>query len=310
MKKLRIAMVMSSNPAIAGGVQEHVLYLSAYLRKMGHTVNIFGPEGIDHRFTHYKSISTIIDIPIPGGTYTYINALKIPLDLSSVFSKKKFDLVHIHEPNIPSAAWTIIDQLKMPMVTTFHTAWDDVSILNLVNGVIPLFKEQFSRVVQAAIFVSSVTRARWKDICSSSVFQINIPNAVDTLSFKPKQSINTVPNILFVARLVSRKGVLHLLRALEIIKKDKIPFTATIIGDGKEKEDVLEFIKSHKLKKTVHYLGELKGSKRFKYFSAADVFCAPYVNEAAPLAILEAISAGLPIVGFINDSFKESCKGK
>lgn len=306
MKKLRVAMIMSSNPTIAGGVQEHVLYLSSYLRRMGHTVDIFGPEGIDSRFTRYQNISTIIDIPIPGGMYTYINALKIPLDLKSIFNKKKYDLLHIHEPNIPSAAWTIIDQVNMPMVTTFHTAWDDVSILNIINGVIPLFKEQFSRVVRAAIFVSSVTRARWKDICAPTVFQINIPNAADTASFKPKKYINEIPNILFVARLVSRKGVLHFLKALEIVKNKKRQFTATIIGDGKEREDVLTFIKEHKLKKYVSYLGELKGSKRFKYFTSADIFCAPYVNEAAPLAILEAISAGLPIVGFMNDSFKES----
>lgn len=299
-------MVMSSDPTIAGGVQEHILYLSMHLRKMGHTVHIFGPEGTDHRFTHYTEISKIIDIPIPGGNYTYINVLHQPINLTSLFNRQKYDLIHVHEPNIPSAAWTIIDELKMPLVTTFHTAWDTISLLNIINGVIPLFKDQFSRAVKAAIFVSSITKARWKDICSSNVFQIVIPNAAEISSFIPKPGVNTVPNVLFTARLVSRKGVLHLLKAVEILIKKGHKFTVTIIGDGKEKDDVLFFIKTNKLKKYVEYLGEIKGSARFKYFTNADIFCAPYINEAAPLTILEAICAGLPIVGFMNDSFKES----
>ena len=53
-----------------------------------------------------------------------------------------------------------------------------------------------------------------------------------------------------------------------------------------------------KIKKCVNYLGEIKGEKRVKYFKESDIFCAPYVNEAASISILEAVSSGLPIVGY------------
>lgn len=306
MKKLHIAFISSSDPSIAGGVQEHIIHLSKHLRKKGHAVDIFGPTGQDRRMSHYHKISSLIDIPIPGGSYSSIAVLDQSFKHEKVFNSKKYDLIHIHEPYSPFAAWTILDKLKAPTVATFHTAWDDTSPLNIINAFIPIFKDQFSRIVQSAIYVSSITKKRWKDICSASVYQTIIANAVDTEAFKPKAYINKVPHILFAARLVSRKGVLRLLNAVKILRERGHIFRVTIMGDGKEKKDLITSIKKQKLGKFVTYLGEIKGKARLKYFCLADIFCAPYVNEAAPLAILEAISSGLPIVGFMNSSFKES----
>jgi phosphatidylinositol alpha-mannosyltransferase len=303
-KKLRIAIVSSSDPQIAGGVQEHIIYLTSHLRNNGHTVDIYGPEGLDKRFINYHPISKLIDIPTPGNNYTSITTLHSSFKYVDYFKKKKYDLVHIHEPYFPLAAWTIIDSLTVPAVATFHTAWDNTSPLNLLNSFIPLFKDQFSKRIDSAIFVSPITQKRWKDLCAREVYQTIIPNAVDINEFKPKNSINSTPIILFAARLVSRKGVLHLLQAAKILKERGTKFEVVILGDGKDKNDLIAGIKAHKLGMYVHYLGEIKANKRFKYFTSADIFCAPYINEAAPLTILEAISAGLPIVGFMNESFR------
>jgi glycosyltransferase involved in cell wall biosynthesis len=160
--------------------------------------------------------------------------------------------------------------------------------------------------VKGAIFVSKITAKIWRPLCSKKVIKCIIPNAADTLLCIPKKEINEIPHILFAARLVKGKGALYLLKAVEILKKRGRKFDVTIMGKGAEKEEIIAFIKTHKLKKNVRYIGQIIGTKRFYYFTEADIFCAPYSNEAAPLAILEAISAGLPIVGFINESFKES----
>lgn len=306
MKKLHIAFISPSDPSIAGGVQEHILHLSSQLRKLGHSIDIFGPEGSDKRFLNYHAISTLIDIPIPGGAYSSINILDQSFNIEETLNSKKYDLVHIHEPYFPIAMWNIIDKIQRPAVATFHTAWDDMSILNILNGIIPLFNDQFSESIQSAIFVSQSTRKVWKNICASSVLQTVIPNAVDIECFKPKIGFNKIPTILFVARLVSRKGVLHLLKAAQVLLRRNIQFTIDILGTGKEKDEMLAYIRSNQMNKLVKYRGEIKGKLRYEYFTNADIFCAPYVNEAAPLTILEAISSGLPIVGFMNNSFKES----
>ena len=305
MKKLRIAMFMSSNPIQAGGVQEHILYLSKELRKNGHLVNIFGPKPKKNIYSHYTVMGEKIYFPLPNGNHSNVHILGEFDKPEFYFNKDKYDILHIHEPYIPFAAWNVLEKSSIPIIGTFHTAWDSESIFNMFKPFIPLFKERFSLQTDGAIFVSKITFENWESLCDDKMIKRIISNAADIDSFKPKKRIHDTVHVLFAARLVRRKGVLHLLKAVEILRNRKRKFSVTIIGNGDEKDAAISFIKIHKLNKYVRYLGEIMGSKRFKYFTSADIFCAPYVNEAAPLAILEAISAGLPIVGFTNDSFKE-----
>jgi phosphatidylinositol alpha-mannosyltransferase len=305
MKRLRIAMFMSSHPAKAGGVQEHILYLSREMKKRGHRVTLFGPKPSKNIFTHYKVMGEKIYLPLPGDNDGNIHVLYEKDKPEEVFTQTKFDILHIHEPYMPLAAWTVLDKARLPVVGTFHTSWDDDSLLNVLNGFMPLFKDTFSSRNHSAIFVSDATRKKWIDLCSSAMLKEVIPNAVDGNEFYPKQSINKKIELLYVARLVARKGIDKLLESVLILQKNKVDFHLTIIGGGVKASYVRDFIRIHSLKHIVTYLGELRGADRLPYFHKADVFCAPYINEAAPIAILEAISSGLPIVGFRNNSFSE-----
>ena len=308
MKKLRIALFFSSDPSTAGGVQEHIIFLSRELSKRGHTVDIFGPQTKKRRYNRYHEIGTIVDMPIPNGNQANIHLLNSDITIAELISKKKFDLLHIHEPYAPFAAWNLIDQCSLPMVATFHTAWDNKSIVNILNNLIPFFKEKFSAKMKGAVYVSHITRNRWRHLCDKTVIQAVIPNAVDTSLFVPKNTINTIPQLLFTARIVHRKGILQLLEAMKIVKQKGYRCMLTVIGDGKERQSMLSYIKKSDLSSHVTWKGEITGASRYEYFTNADIFCAPYKDEAAPIAILEAISAGLPIVGFKNESFKESLK--
>lgn len=309
MKKLRIAILFSSDPSAAGGVQEHVYYLSQELRNRGHIVDIFGPKSKPNQLKNYTPIGTGVEVPIINGNIANILLLEPQLDVDKILIDNMYDIIHVHEPYIPFAFWSIMSKLKAPCVTTFHTAWDDSSIINFINGVIPFFKDTFSKYVRGAIFVSKITQTRWKSLCDSTVKQRVIPNSVDTDVFVPKNKrTDALVQLLFVARLVHRKGLFQLLEAVKLLKEKGLKFTLTIIGDGKEKYKMLDYIKSNRLATHVQYLGEIKGTKRAQYYKKADIFCAPYRDEAGSITILEAISAGLPIVGFTNELFKETLK--
>lgn len=301
-------MFMSSNPLLAGGVQEHIIHLSRQLRKRGHTVTIFGPKPKKNRLMQYEVMGEKVYFPLPNGTQSNVHILGPNEKPEITFTQKRFDILHIHEPYIPFAAWSVLEKSSIPIVGTFHTAWDDESFFNLFNSLIPLFKDRFSQFTDGAIFVSRITAQKWKSMCNKTVIKQIIPNAVDTSLFEPKKSINEVIKLLFVARLVHRKGLLPLLRALTILKKKGLYFSLTIIGDGDEKKLDLEYIKTNKLKKYIRYLGEIKGDGRSKYFKEADVFCAPYVNEASSISVLEAISSGLPVVGYNIPIFSDLLK--
>jgi len=301
-------MFMSSHPAQAGGVQEHVLYLSKELRKNGHSVTIFGPKPKKNIYTHYRAMGEKVYFPLPTGNHGNVHILS-DSDLPEViFTQKKFDLVHIHEPYIPFAAWNVLEKAKIPKIGTFHTVWDNDSAFNMLNPFIPLFKERFSSYTQGAIFVSKITQEKWSALCDRSMVKSIIPNAVDTSLFEPEEKHNKTVKLLFVARVVFRKGLHRLLKATALLKEQNINFTLTIIGDGDEKKLDMDYVKLHKLSKHVKFLGEIRGEKRVAYFKDSDIFCAPYVNEAASISVLEAVSSGLPVVGFNIPIFSDLLK--
>lgn len=299
MKKLRIAMFTSSHPGKAGGVQEHILYLSEELRNMGHTVNIYGPKPAKNRFKNYHIMGNKFMIPMPAGNDGSVHLLREQDYPEKIFSPNKYDILHMHEPYIPFAGWSVLERSGIPVVSTFHTAWDNESVFNIFNGLVPLFKERFSLHSRGAIFVSKITFDKWGEICDDTVFKQIIPNAVDTSLFTPKKEpIGRPVRLFFAARIVHRKGLIKLLEALTLLHVKNVPFHLTIMGDGEDRIHSMDYAKNNKLLPYITYVGEVKGEDRARYFSSADIFCAPYVNEAASISVLEAVSAGLPIVGF------------
>lgn len=291
-------MVMSSDPVRSGGVQEHILHLSTKLQSMGHDVTIFGPPPKKNRYFQYHTLGRRIQFPLPNNNY---GALHIPNETDKpeeLFVKNKFDILHIHEPYMPFAAWNIFEKSRIPTIGTFHTTWDNESFFNIFNPFISLLSDKFSPYFHGAIFVSRITFDKWKALCTSKVILRTIPNAVDTRIFVPKESTNSIVQLLFAARIVHRKGLMGLLRALVILKKRNVLFFLTIMGDGEEKSQCINFCRNHKLQGYVTFLGEINGKKRAKYFTNADIFCAPYVNEASSISVLEAVSTGLPVVGY------------
>lgn len=306
-RKLRIAMFFSSNPTSAGGVQEHVRYLSEELRKRGHGVTLFGPEGNAKQYINYHAIGYTIQVPLPNGNWTSIQMLKPFSDINKMFSKNKFDILHIQEPYIPILGWQLVDITNIPKVSTFHSAWDDSSIINALNGIVPLFKDKFSEKMGAAIFVSRITQKRWEGLCTKKVSQHIVYNAVDRESFYPiphKKSKKI--KLLFLGRMVQRKGVIYLLEAFRMIAHKFPQAELELVGGGPEVQTTLSFIKNNRLEKQIKYRGEIFGNERIHFFQHADIFCAPYSDEASPLTILEAMSCGCTIVGFQNEAVKES----
>lgn len=310
-KRLKIAMVFSSDPSKAGGVQEHILYLSKELTKLGHRVDIYGPEKNVYRYKNYHPISKAVILPLPNGNWANITVKNDEKhEVSEIIEKEKFDIIHIHEPYTPFVSWDVYKNTSAKKVATFHTAWNNDSIINLINPFLTLFKETFSTYFKAAIFVSKIGKKRWKDLCEKNVIQKVIYNAVDNTAFRfTKRNKNKMINLLFVGRLVNRKGLVYLLKAIKKIAPKYQNIKLIVIGDGPEKLKSEKYVKNNKLKRYIDFKGEILGKKRISYYKNADIFCAPYTDEAFGITILEAMACGVPIVGFKNESSDEVLNG-
>ncbi len=146
-----------------------------------------------------------------------------------------------------------------------------------------------------------------------------IYNCIDVNSFCPRSwsQDNHATNALFIGSVGSRKGAFDLIEASSHFLKARDRSLQVWIAGYSEKggdlERALARIKELQLEDVCQLLGTVYGKKKLDLLSAADLFVLPSYSEGLPLAILEAMSAGLPIVttpvGGIPDVIKDGFNG-
>lgn len=147
----------------------------------------------------------------------------------------------------------------------------------------------------------------------------HIPLGVDINKFKPfnnekikgELKVSNERIILFVGRLDKLKGVHILLKALSLSTFKN--FKLLIVGDGLEKNNLIELSKKLRLDHAVVFFGELKGKKLFELYSLADLFVLPSLTEGRPVVIYEAMASECAIiasnVGGIPEQVKDGYNG-
>ena len=118
-----------------------------------------------------------------------------------------------------------------------------------------------------------------------------IPTAVDASPAPRARHDGDLPRVLTVGRLAAPKDPLTLIRALAQVSH---PFSACVVGDGPERAAVEAEIRAAGLGRAVELTGERRDVPDL--LAAADVFALSSRSEGAPLSVLEAMAAGLPVV--------------
>jgi glycosyltransferase involved in cell wall biosynthesis len=131
-----------------------------------------------------------------------------------------------------------------------------------------------------------------------------IPLGIDTAYYSPqsfpeKSHTNKVFQIITVANLVPVKGIEVLIRAIKILKDEKI--TLTILGDNTNDYGnyLSKLSKELGIEQQVHFLG--KKTEVRSYIAASNLYVIPTLNEGRkegmPMALVEAMSMGVPVLG-------------
>jgi len=109
--------------------------------------------------------------------------------------------------------------------------------------------------------------------------------------------------ILTVARLKERKGIDSVIKALPRIKERIENVVYIIVGEGPEKQALIDLAKEHKVLDDIIFIGEIRQEEVKKYFSICDIFIMPNREvslgevEGFGMVFLEAQSFGKPVIG-------------
>ncbi|WP_432736049.1 glycosyltransferase family 4 protein [Maridesulfovibrio sp. FT414] len=104
---------------------------------------------------------------------------------------------------------------------------------------------------------------------------------------------------------VKAESMIDLLNAFEKVARLEPEVRLIIAGDG-EARARLEAQARQKTGNKVVFLGRIPRSELYRYYSAADLFAFPGINEALGMVYLEAQSAGLPVVAYSTNGPKEA----
>lgn len=105
-------------------------------------------------------------------------------------------------------------------------------------------------------------------------------------------------NIIAVGRLVKEKGFLDLIEIMKLIVQKNNKIKLTIVGDGKQKNQILNLIKKYKLTKNVILTGFLNSKDLEKEYKKSSLFVMTSLEESFGLVLLEAMSFGIPCFAF------------
>lgn len=135
---------------------------------------------------------------------------------------------------------------------------------------------------------------------------LNKEEARNKINESLQKNINAKFWIGTIANLYKTKDIPNLIEALKAINED---YAAIIIGDGPERSNIESLIKNANLSDRVFLLtGKQVAAER--WLKAFDLFVLPSSKEGFPYAILEAMSAGLPIVATAVGAIPEMIENK
>jgi len=124
-----------------------------------------------------------------------------------------------------------------------------------------------------------------------------IYNGWDSRLFSPDYSMRSKKfTILFIGRLVKQKDPLNFLKAIQIIKSKISDFEVHILGDGKLKRQMEQYVQKNKLEKNVVFRSWVSKSEMLYEYRSASVTVLPSLNEGMSIATLEALACGQYII--------------
>jgi glycosyltransferase involved in cell wall biosynthesis len=215
--------------------------------------------------------------------------------------------LHIHHLELRFPFAYFASKKQIPIVTTVHS-------LSSIKFSTPIHSKFYRKLIienlklsQNLIFVSKFVEFEFEQYFGKFKYYSQvIPNPIDAKKFfqidkrEAKKKINLsseIPLILFIGRLIKRKGVYTLLEALKILKERRTEFQVIIIGDGPELNNLAEYIRKNNLTHLVSIHKNISHSQLLYYYNAADLFVMPSFSESFGLVFVEAMLCGVPVIG-------------
>ena len=292
-RKLRIGIVCPYSWDVPGGVQNHIRDLAEFLINNGHYVEVLAPATESADLPDYVvSAGRAVSIPYNGAVARVLFGVVANSRVRSWINDGDFDLLHLHEPAIPSLSLLACWAGEGAMVGTFHAAAKYQKAIVAIGPILEPVIEKLS----ARIAVSESARLTLTAHLETDA--IVIPNGIYADNYRdgssrPEWQGNTIG---FLGRFEEdRKGLPVLLDALPIISRFVPDIRVLIAGPG-DSEEVLEKV-NPQLRDRVEFLGKISEEDKADFLASVSLYIAPNTGgESFGIILAEAMAGGATVV--------------
>jgi len=292
-RSLKIGIVCPYSWDTPGGVQNHIRDLAEFLIESGHDVSVLAPVIDESDLPEYVvNAGKPISIPYNGAVARVLFGPVAFARVRQWISQGEFDLLHLHEPAIPSISLLACWAADGPMVGTFHAAAKRQKIIFAIGPILEPAIEKLS----ARIAVSEAARLTLTDHLDTDA--VIIPNGIYANRYTDGKTIEkwSGNTIGFIGRFEEpRKGLSVLVDALPVISRFAPDVKIFVAGPG-DPAEVIEGI-DPQLRQRFEFLGKITESEKADFMSSVAVYVAPNTGgESFGIILAEALAGGACVV--------------
>lgn len=263
-----------------------------------------------HVITSTKQLNENKTIVREGVTLHYVSSPKLPQLITSItfdqwrikrkIREIKPDLIHAHM-TVPLYGYPALKS-GYPSIITVHgivseesKTWEGVG--GFIKRIVFLPMETYVlKNAKVLTVVSPYVKKRIRKRCSGKIYVI--PNGVQEDFFEIKN--NEIENrLLVIGGIEPRKGLLNLLKAINIVKNEISSVKLHIVGRVRKRRyfnSLIEYIEKNNLSRYVIFKGSLTEDELMREIGECAVFTFPSQEESQGIVLLEAMAARKPVI--------------
>ena len=332
MKKLSLAVFDTQPPHLYfGGVERRILETG---KRLSTEVDITVYSGTKAGFKKPTKVNGIRLVPC------FSTDALFPIDnwffnhtLSNSASAIKADIYEAHN----ASGYAFLKSLrkrnaKAPFIQTVHGVLADEYVQTLASGSLSLREKlanllmwrlarlegESARNANLVVTVSNYSAEKAVEFYDVDEAKIRVvPNGVDPERFKPAEDGDALkrklgfggkPIVLFVGRLIPRKGLQFFVEAAKRVVKERGDALFVIVGDGPLRSNLIAHLVGINISGNFLFLGDVKENILPTLYNCADVFVLPSVQEGQGIALLEAQASAKPVVAFNVGGVREAVR--
>lgn len=300
---MRIGIVNPYSWDVPGGVQYHVRDLAGELIRRGHHVSVLTPSSRSVLPEWAVSVGPAVPIPFNGSVARLSFGPVVSARTRRWLDEGAFDVLHVHEPTVPSISMLAVMNADSPVVGTFHSAMERSYAREATAGVMRPLMERLS----ARIAVSEEARRTLVEHHGGDA--VIIPNGVETSTFRravPLAKWEQTPErpvITFLGRLDEpRKGLPVFAGAVPGVLESHPGARFLVAGRGSAEEEREALAACGD---SVEFLGEITDAEKESLLRGATLYVAPQTGgESFGIVLVEAMAAGCAVVASDLEAFR------